>query len=385
MKLACVVHRFGADIAGGSEGHCRLVAEHLAARHDVTIVTTCAKDHLTWRNHYPAGETRAGTLRVRRFPVARERDMRRFMDLSDLIAADRATDSDQEAWFRENGPDAPELIDHLRIHGAEYDRVIFWSYRYFDTYFGLPLVADRAVLVPTAEEDPLIHVDALGAFFALPKGFLFLTPEEQTLVAARAPVGTPSAVIGSGLDPAPDAVDLPRLDGLGLADPFVLYLGRVDPNKGCQTLIRHFLRYVANGREVQLVMAGPSSMEIPEHRLIRPLGFVDEGVREALLRQARALIVPSPYESLSMVLLEAWNHGLPALVNARCKVLRGQVERAGGGLYYGNAVEFVAGLDYLLDHQDVARQLGRQGLAYVDREYRWPIVVGKIEALLART
>ena len=395
MKLACVVHRFGADLAGGSEGHCRLIAAHLAAQHDVTVLTTCAKDHITWRNHYPAGETRLepiasrggqpeGGLRVLRFPVARERDMRRFMDLSDLIAADRATPAEQEQWFRENGPDAPELLAHLRRHGADYDRVLFWSYRYADTYFGLPLAAERAVLVPTAEEDPVIHVDALEAFFARPKGFLFLTPEEQALVAARMPGGTPSAIIGSGLDPAPAASDLSSLDALGLSDPFVLYLGRIDPNKGCQTLIRHFLRYVEGGRPVQLVMAGPASMPIPDHPQIRPLGFVDEAVREALLRKARALIMPSPYESLSMVLLEAWNHGLPALVNARCKVLRGQVERADGGLYYSSAIEFIAGLDYLLDHPEAARQLGRQGLAYVDRQYRWPIVLEKIDALLAQ-
>jgi len=396
MKLACVVHRFGADIAGGSEGHCRLIAEHLAAQHDVTILTTCAKDHITWSNHYPAGESRVGLvppkrgereggLRVLRFRVARERDMRRFMDLSDLVAADRATAEEQEHWFRENGPDAPELLAHLRQHGAEYDRVLFWAYRYAEVYFGLPLVGERAILVPTAEEDPLIHVDMLDRFFAQPKGFLFLTPEEEALVAARAPAGTPSAVIGSGLDPAPAAVDLSPLDPLGLVDPFVLYLGRVDPNKGCAALIRHFVRYVETGKTVQLVMAGPASMPIPDHPLIRPLGFVDDGVREALLRKARALIMPSPYESLSMVLLEAWNHGLPALVNARCKVLRGQVERANCGLHYGNAVEFIAGLDYLLEHREVAQQLGRQGLAYVDREYRWPTVVGKIEALLART
>jgi glycosyltransferase involved in cell wall biosynthesis len=394
MKLACVVHRFGADVAGGSEGHCRLIAEHLAPQHDVTILTTCAKDHLTWANHYPAGESRLvspkpgtgeGGLRVIRFPVARERDMRRFMDLSDLVAADRATAEDQEAWFRENGPDAPELLTYLRQHGGEYDRVLFWAYRYAEVHFGLPLAAERAILVPTAEEDPLIHVDMLDRFFALPRGFLFLTPEEEILVAPRAPAGTPSAVIGSGLDPAPAAVDLSPLDALGLADRFVLYLGRVDPNKGCAALIRHFVRYVETGKTVQLVMAGPASMPIPEHPLIRPLGFVDDGVREALLRKARALIMPSPYESLSMVLLEAWNHGLPALVNARCKVLRGQVERANGGLHYGNAVEFIAGLDYLLEHREVAQQLGRQGLAYVDREYRWPTVVGKIEALLART
>ena len=383
MKLACVVHRFGADIAGGSEGHCRLIAEHLAAQHDVTILTTCAKDHITWRNHYPAGETRIGPLRVLRFPVARERELHRFMDLSDLVFADRATADEQEQWFRENGPDAPALLEHLRAHGTGYDRVLFWSYRYYDTYFGLPIVADRSVLVPTAEEDPLIHVDVLTRFFALPKGFLFLTPEEEALVATRAPAGTPSAVIGCGLDPESGRADLSRLDGFQLADPFVLYLGRIDPNKGCQALLRHFLRYVETGRRVQLVMAGPASMDIPEHPSIRPLGFVDEGVRDALLTKARALVMPSPFESLSMVLLEAWNHSLPALVNARCKVLRGQVERANGGLHYGNTVEFIAALDYLLDHPDIARRFGQQGLAYVDREYRWPIVMQKIERLLA--
>src|SRR5262249_26279561 len=227
MKLACVVHRFGADIAGGSEGHCRLVSEHLAARHDVTIVTTCAKDHITWANHAPPGESRyepvspkrderVGGLRVLRFPVARERHLHRFMELSDLVFADRASPDEQEQWFRENGPDAPELLEHLRARGAEYDRVLFWSYRYADTYFGLPQVADRAVLVPTAEEDPLIHVDAVRTFFSRPRGFLFLTPEEQTLVGARAPAGTPSQVIGCGLDPPSAPANLQALDALRL-------------------------------------------------------------------------------------------------------------------------------------------------------------------------
>ena len=382
MKLACVVHRFGADIAGGSEGHCRLIAAQLAAQHDVTIITTCAKDHITWSNHYPAGESRTNGVRVLRFPVARERELHRFMDLSDLVFADRATADEQQEWFRENGPDAPGLLDYLRQHGAEYDRVLFWAYRYANSYFGLPLVADRAVLVPTAEEDPLIHVDALDRYFAQPKGFLFLTPEEETLVASRAPVGRPSAIIGCGLDAAPATVDLSCLDALGLPDQFVLYLGRIDPNKGCQALIRHFQRYAEGGRGIHLVMAGPASMPVPDHPLIHTLGFVDDRVRAALLTKAQALMMPSPFESLSMVLLEAWNHGLPALVNARCKVLRGQVERANGGLHYGNTIEFVAALDYLLDHPDAARQLGRQGLAYVDHEYRWPIVMDKIEALL---
>jgi glycosyltransferase involved in cell wall biosynthesis len=386
MKLACVVHRFGADLAGGSEGHCRAVAEHLAAAHDVTVLTTCAKDHITWRNHYPAGESRVGAVRVMRFPVARERNLHRFIDLSDLIAADRATPDDEEQWFVENGPDAPGLIEYLREHGADYDRVLFWAYRYADVYFGLPVVADRAVLVPTAEDDPLIHAESLTRFFALPRGFLYLTPEEQTLVVARAPAATPSAIIGCGLDPAAGPADLSLLERYHLEDPFVLYLGRIDPNKGCAALVRHFLKYVdGSGRHVQLVMAGPASMPIPNHPAVRPIGFVSDAEREALLSAARTLVMPSPFESLSMVLLEAWNRGLPALVNARCKVLRGQVDRANGGLHYGNAVEFAAALDYLLDHPVEARQLGAQGREYVEREYRWPGVMQKIDALLHAT
>src|SRR4030095_15324919 len=210
VKLACVVHRGGADIAGGSEGHCRLVAEHLAADHDVTIVTTCARDHVTWANHYAAGESRLGALRIVRFPVERTRDLHRFRDISDRVFGDRASHEEQTEWFRENGPVAPGLLDFLDRRGRELDLVLFWSYRYYDAYFGLPLVADRAILVPTAEEDPLVHVDAVGEFFRRPRGCLFLTPEEEALVGDRMPAAIPRRVIGCGIDP-PGAVDRSRL------------------------------------------------------------------------------------------------------------------------------------------------------------------------------
>jgi glycosyltransferase involved in cell wall biosynthesis len=386
VKLACVIHRFGSDIAGGSESHCRAIAAHLADTHEVDVLTSCARDHVTWANQYPAGESADGRLRVRRFPTVRRRNLARFRDVSRVVFSGRASIAEQDEWFRENGPDTPQLIEYLERHGREYDRVLFWSYRYFQTYFGLPLVADRAVLLPTAEEDPLIHVSALERFFALPAGYLFLTPEEADLIADRGPVRAPAAVIGCGLDPAREAGrdTSRRLDALGIADPFVLYLGRVDPNKGCESLVRHFSRFAESGRAVQLVMAGPVNMPVPDHPAIRILGFVDDDVREALLGGARVLMMPSPYESLSMVLLEAWNRGLPALVNARCAVLHGQVRRADGGLYYRTGAEFRAALDCLLDRPDTARTLGAQGRAYVEREYRWPIVMKKIGDVLGR-
>jgi glycosyltransferase involved in cell wall biosynthesis len=384
------VHRFGADIAGGSEGHCRLIAEHLAASHDVTVVTTTAHDHVTWANHYPPGEERLDRLTVRRFPVERTRDLHRFRDLSDLVFADRGSRADQEEWFRENGPCAPALLDFLRSHGSTFDLVLFWSYRYYHAYFGLPLVP-RAVLVPTAEEDPLIHLDLLDEYFARPRGYLFLTPEEEALIGGRVPASVPRAIIGCGLD-EPSVADRSKLDALGIRDPFVLYLGRIDPNKGCETLIRHFIQWTGSQNlvspanpanpvnlvnpvnPVNLVLAGPANMPVPPHPQIRQLGFVDEATRDALLAHARVLMMPSPYESLSMVLLEAWNHRTPALVNARCAVLKGQILRADVGLYYQYAAEFAGALDHLLQHSDVARQLGAQGFDYVQREYRWPTV-----------
>jgi glycosyltransferase involved in cell wall biosynthesis len=384
MKLACVIHRFGADIAGGSERHCRLIAEHLAARHDVTILTTCARDHVTWKNEFPEGESAVGSLRVMRFAVAHPRRLHAFMDLSESVFTGKASDADEDQWFRENGPETPALLEHLRTHGSKYDRVLFWSFRYYHSYFGVPLVADRAVLVPTAEDDPAIHIRALDRFFARPAGYLFLTPEEQTLVGSRAPATTPAAVIGCGVDPATKVANTGPLASLGINDPFVLYLGRIDPNKGCERLVREFTQYADGGRRVQLVMAGPAGMRIPEHPSIRLLGFVDDQVRDALLATTRVLVMPSPFESLSMVVLEAWNHGVPVLVNARCGTLLGQVLRADGGLYYRNAGEFDAALEYLIDRPDVARRLGEQGLGYVEREYRWPTVMAKVEALLER-
>jgi glycosyltransferase involved in cell wall biosynthesis len=385
MKIACVVHRYGADIAGGSEAHCRHVAERLAARHDVTVLTTCAKDHITWRNEYPAGDTRIDGVLIRRFPVVRQRSLNRFKDVSDVAFSGTAGEDEQNEWFRENGPDAPALLAFLRDHGREYDRVLFWAFRYAEVYFGLPLVADRSILVPTAEEDPLIRMDVLARFFSLPAAFIFLTPEEQTLIERRI-VGPlpPSIVVGAGLEPVGPR-PMVRLEALGVARPFALYLGRVDPNKGCEALMQHFIRFQAeHDGAVQLVMAGPINMPIPEHPAIKALGFVEDPVREALLASASLLVVPSRFESLSLVLLEGWNHGLAALVNGHCSVLKGQALRANGALYYHNYDEFARALDYLLAHPDVAAQLGRQGLDYVEQEYRWPHVVGRIEDLMTR-
>ena len=385
MKLAFVVQRYGADIAGGSEAHCRQLAERLSTRHEITVLTTCARDYVTWANALPPGEQRDGRVRVLRFPVRRRRNLKSFADISDEVFDIGASRERQNDWFRENGPDAPALLEYLRQHGGEYELVVFWTYRYAPSYFGVPLVADRAVLVPTAEDDPAIDLNVLHEFLRLPAGYIFLTPEEQALVTSRAGVDLrPAAVIGIGIDP-PAAVDpAPMLARYSIPTEFILYLGRVDRNKGCDTLLEYFQDYAARHPRATLVLAGPAKMQIPEHTSIRALGYVSSDLRNALLASARALIVPSPYESLSIVLLEAWNHGVPALVNGRCRVLEGQVRRANGGLYYRSSRDFEEALTFLLSHPRERDAFGCQGRAYVDREYRWETVLARVEELFTR-
>jgi glycosyltransferase involved in cell wall biosynthesis len=387
VKLCFVVQRYGADVAGGSEAHCRELALRLSARHEITVLTTCARDYVTWDNASPAGESRDGNVRVIRFPVSRPRRLGAFADLSDEVFAGPTTIDRQHQWFRENGPDTPGLLEHLRMHGAGFDLVLFWTFRYAPSFFGLPLVADRAVLVPTAEDDNAIQLDAVEEYFQRPAGYLFLTPEEEALVSMRAGRRLrPSAVIGIGLEPPPQRVDAPP-PSFQLPAEYVLYLGRVDRNKGCHTLLDYFQQYAAASARAAsvgttLVLAGPAKMRIPEHPRIRALGYVSDQLRTALLAHARALMVPSPYESLSIVLLEAWNAGVPAIVNAHCRVLEGQVRRAGGGLHYRSPAEFEETLGFLLDNPATRESLGRQGRAYVDREYRWPIVLERVDRLL---
>jgi len=288
---------------------------------------------------------------------------------------------------RENGPFSPELVQAVTAARGRFDRIFFYCYRYYHSYHGVPAVADRAILVPTAEEDPAIHLEVMKTLFRAPRGLVYLTPEEQALVEdASANGSVPSVVIGSGINlpEADPALDFRKKHGL--ERPFVLYVGRVDRNKGALTLFAYFKKFLEEtSSDVDLVLAGKSVVTIPDHPRIRHVGFITEEEKVAALRQCRLLVMPSPFESLSVIVLEAWKLGVPVLANARCKVLAGQCLRSNGGLFYHGYSEFAEALRLLLREDALAASLGRQGKAYVDREYSWEAIDEKLEGLLVRT
>ena len=197
--------------------------------------------------------------------------------------------------------------------------------------------------------------------------------------------GLPGEVVGTGIvRPAevPTQEVAPRLDLLG--DYFV-YVGRIEPEKGCAVMIDHFLRWQRETRATAtLALFGRSTMSVSENAHVRLMGVVPDGEKLAAIARSRALVMPSRHESLSMVVLEAWMMQRPVLVNGDCEVLRGQVLRADGGLYYRRYEEFAAAMDLLLREPALADRLGRQGQAYFEANYAWPRVMEKYERLLAQ-
>lgn len=384
LRLTFAIQRYGADIAGGAEAHCRALCERLARDHDVKVLTTCARDYVTWANHFPEGESVVNGVRVHRFPVRRQRDPRRFAGLSDRVFLEPHDASDEDAWARENGPDAPELL--AAIAGArDADAIVFYSWRYTQCLFGLPGVASRAVLVPTAEEEPAVDLDLAARLFARPAGFLFLTPEEQALVersAVRAGGRSgAAAVIGGGvaIPPGHEAVD-PR-ERFDLREPYLLYLGRLDPNKGVDRLLEY--HEWMGPAAPPLVLCGHDAMGVPEHPRRRTLGFVAEAEKYALLREAAALAMPSRCESLSLVVLEAFALGRPVLADAGCAPVRGLLERSGGGLTYDDALGFDLALRRLMADAPLRERLGARGRTFAERECDWARVARDAEALIA--
>jgi glycosyltransferase involved in cell wall biosynthesis len=384
VNLCFVIQRYGLESPGGAETHCRWLATRLSRTHRVEVVTTCARDYTDWRNHYPAGEGEVLGLKVTRFPVDRPRSERAFALYSDIVFRDHHTADDEQEWVDQNGPFAPALVQALPAM-RHVDLFLFYSYRYYTTFRGLPAVAGRAVLVPTAEDDRAIRLPVFRPLFQAPRGLIYLTPEEQTLVESAGGNGLPSVVVGSGVDVSPAWRDVDVRGKFDLRGPYVLYVGRIDRNKGVDRLLDYYRELAREWPAAPtLLLAGAPTLAIPEHPKIRHLGVVSDAEKHALIAGSTVLVMPSAYESLSLSVLEAWALGRPVLVNAECRVLEGQCVRSNGGLFYRGYAEFAPALQMLVERADLQAGLGEAGRAYVAREYDWDIVERRTESFLER-
>lgn len=385
LRLAIVVQRYGEEVNGGAELHARWLAEHLAETADVTIITTCAVDFMTWAAYYPAGKSVLNGVTVHRFPVDAARDWMKSQEQTGRLMIEAHTLFEEIQWLKDSGPYSTPLLEFVRKTYPAFDFFFFYTYHYATTFFGLPLVSDKAIFVPTAHDDPYIRLQVFRALFHLPQAIIYLTEPEKRLVQHLMQNGSkPSAVVGIGLEKPVEASAERFRQTYGIAGDFLLYAGRIHPSKNIPQLFNFFQRFLEHYEgQLQLVLLGKSHLDLPEDPRIVPLGFVSEQDKYDALQAATVTVMPSLYESLSMIVLESWLMETPVLVNGRCEVLKYQCQQSNGGLYYTSYEEFEIALNYLLDPASHRKQLGYQGFQFVKSNYNWRLVLAKYQELLA--
>lgn len=385
-RLAFVTPRFGRDVLGGAETVARAAAEGFAGRgYDVEVLTTCARDHYTWENAYPAGEQRVGALTVRRFRAepsphkAIAKVIERRLQTGEQVALD-----EEVTWL--NGLFlVPDLYQHLLRHATRYDALVLGPYLFWTTVVGAAVDPMRSVVMPQLHDEPYARVSVFRPMMADSAAVWFMSEPEHQLGHRLGPVAVGHDVVGQGVG-VPAAYDPEGFRTRhSLERPFVLFAGRREHGKGWDDLLAAFGEAVLRYRlPFDLVTIGVGGVKAPPglaDRII-DLGFVDDDERNDAYAAAAAYVQPSPTESFSRTIMEAWLAGTPVIASTASEVVGWHCERSGGGLTYDDVHGLVACLEVLAEAPEVGRELAERGRQYVLDNYTWPAALDRMEASL---
>ncbi len=398
-KIAIVVQRYGKEINGGAELHAKLLAEHLKSNYEVHVLTTCSLDYLVWGNHYTEGIENINGIEVMRFNTERKDQLkanklndywyqsqkykRRKSTLFNFIylALKRKKYKGEKNKFREwqkyCGPFCKGLIDYIGENKDQYKAFIFFTYLYYPTSMGIREAPNKSILIPTAHDEPCFYFDGFNELFSLPRVIMYNTLSEKNLVETVYPQ---SKIIKS--DIAGVGFEKPEFTSNQKQKPdckYFVYVGRIDENKGCGVLVDYFKKFTKSyEEEVKLIMIGNDFMNAKPSENIIYTGFINDEEKWNYVQNAEALIIPSPYESLSMVTLEAMSLGKPVLANEKCKVLKDHIEMSGAGFLYTDYKEFEKKIKKILNLSvEEKNNIANKGVSYIEKNYQWNTIVNK--------
>ncbi len=385
-KIAIINQRYGLEVNGGSELYSRQIAERLIARYDVEVLTSCAVEYVKWSNYYKEGVETINGVTVRRFKTVHERIPKIFSALDSYMLSNPDADVEtSDKWIENMGPYCPELVEYVDEHQDEYEAIIVVTYLYYTAVKSIVRIKDKAIFIPTAHQEPFIHFDMYKKVFGAADAFVFLTDEEKDLVhAIFHNEDVPYEVMGVGVD-VPAQVDSGRFKKKYNLDEYIIYVGRIDEGKDCPRLFKYFLEYKKrNKNNLKLVLMGKAVCDIPKSPDIISLGFVSDEDKFDGIKGAKALILPSKFESLSISVLEAMTLSIPVIVNGICDVLKGHCVKSNGGLYYKNYFEFEGCVNYMLEHPEEYKMLCANARKYVEDYFQWDDIMKKFDRIIER-
>ena len=391
LRLAFVLPRFPEPgFAGGAETLVAALAQRLHARgHRVECLTTCARDHFTWENYHRPGRTEHHGMPVIRFPVDGDRDLERYVTLDrQMQIAGGLPPAAEEEWLA-NSLHSEPLYEYLAARAADLDAAVFAPY-----LFGLSnegprrIPRGKAVLLPCLHDEVYARLRVIAETFRAAGAFLFNAPAEMRLAERLFGIDPRrGVVVGMGFDPVAASPARFR-DTFGIAGPFALYAGRREGGKNTPLLIDYFTAWKERhrGSDLRLVLMGSGGVALPPEAAdeVIDLGYVKEQEKLDGMAACTFFCQPSYRESFSIVLMEAWLAGRPALVHRRCEVAVEHCRLAAGGLFFADYPEFEACVELLLADPQAAQRLGAAGGEYVRREYSWQAVIARLEEGLTR-
>ncbi|MCI9129111.1 MAG: glycosyltransferase family 4 protein [Eggerthellaceae bacterium] len=383
-KICFVVQRYGLEVNGGAELHAMQLAEHMLSKYpEIHVVTTKAIDYITWANEYDADAETINGIIVHRFPTEHERVLSEFFKINDKLESVGLTPLEEADWVEKQGPYSPKLLEYIREHKDDYDAFIFFTYLYYPTIYGIKEVADKALVIPTTHDEPAFTTSIIDDVFLLPKAIAFNTEEEKRLIQSKYENDDIPHCVGAIGIHKPQDVKPQRFKMKYGLDDFIIYTGRIDKTKNCDQLFRYFCEYRRRTHDdIKLVLMGKQIIDVPEREDIISLGFVSDQDKADGIAAARALIMPSQLESLSMSTLEGMLLGAPVLVNGNCPVLKGHCIKSNGALYYTDYLEFEKLLHMILHDERLSESLRENGRRYVEENYDWNRIVENISALI---
>lgn len=368
-KIAIVVQRFGEDIMGGAERHAFILAKNLSKYFDVTVLSTCAKDYYSWKNEYSASESFVHSVRLIRFKTDFERNKKRF----DKISSDVFDSNDQElneVWMKEQGPFSSDLFEYLKDNDGKFEAFIFFTYLYASTVLGFrEITKSKKILIPTAHDEKPIYLSIFQDVFKNADAIIYNTEQEKSFVNDLFQNNDVKSLVAGIFVEIPD--DFKNLENSN--SNFFTYIGRIDENKGLNEL---FEFYSSQKIKKPLVLAGKKYLDIPKN--ISYKGVISENEKFNLICSSDFIIIPSKFESLSMLLLESFLCSKPVLVNGNCQVLKEHCLRSNGGLWYDDDKMFFDAIDWFENNKELAVGMGKNGKKYFDENYSKEIVMNKI-------
>ena len=388
--ITIVVPWFGRDTAGGAETQARQLARALHEQGaPVEVWATTGRDAFAPPElaHYPVGADALDGVPVWRFaptrptrephippPVARRQLHTALPEfpghelrlLASLVSSD-------------------DLLEAIAAE-REGRSFLFIPYPFPTSFWGALLAGDRTHLLPCLHDEPYARYSTYRWMFRRATRVLANSPAERDLALRLYDLPVERVVVaGEGIDLAPRGDGAAFRQRRELPGPLLMYAGRRDLSKNVPLLLGYVREYWARrGPPLTLMLTGRDALDIPPGLadLVLDLGYVGAQEKHDAYAAADVFVHPSTHESFSIVLMEAWLQGTPALVHADCVVTREAVEASGGGLMFRTFGEFAAALDLLLTDAGLRRELGARGQAFVRETCRWDEVARRtIDAL----